>query len=501
VGELKLEDQEKKTQSPPMSPGHHLLQGAALTFMADALFPLTGIITAAFLTRNLGAGHYGLLTLSSTLITWIELIIGSLFARVTIKIIGEAKDWRPIGAAVLRLHVFACIGAMAGFWVLAKPCARLLGEPELAAYLTLFAIDLPIYAFANCYRSIMIGRGKYSERAVVSVGRWITRLVLIIFLVELGLSVTGAILGMIGASVVELAIARYYIRPPWSWRKGIHVPLWGYAVPIFLATLVLRFLSMDLYFLKGLGASAAQAGIYGAAQNVAFVMPGVFAASFSPLLLSTIVRVLHEGDLAAARTLGRNAIRFVMALCPIAAIAAAESNEIALLLFGTRFADAGPLISILVFAGLAMMMINLLGSVLVAWGKPLWPLSIAAPLLPVAIAGYLFVIPRYGPTGAASVTATVTGLGSLVSIIAVKYLLKIDLPAVTLIRALLLSGVAYPLVYFWPMHGPVIIVKIAVALVSVLAAYVALGEFKRHEITFFWTIIRRRLARISHGVS
>jgi hypothetical protein len=51
------------------------------------------------------------------------------------------------------------------------------------------------------------------------------------------------------------------------------------------------------------------------------------------------------------------------------------------------------------------------------------------------------------------------------------------------------------------MHGPVIIVKIAVALVSVLAAYVALGEFKRNEITFFWTIIRRRLARISHGVS
>jgi O-antigen/teichoic acid export membrane protein len=251
---------------------------------------------------------------------------------------------------------------------------------------------------------------------------------------------------------------------------------------------------MDLYFLKGLGASAAQAGIYGASQNVSFVMPGVFAASFSPLLLSTIVRVLREGDLAAAKTLGRNALRFVMALCPIAAIAAAESNEIAILLFGTHFADAGPLISILVFAGLAMIMINLLGSVMVAWGKPFWPLNIAAPLLPIAIAGYLFVIPRFGPAGAAFVTATVTGLGSLVSIIAVKHLLKIDLPAGTLVRALLLSGIAYPLVHSWPMHGPVIIVKIAVALVSVLAGYVALGEFKRNEINFFWVIIRRVLA-------
>ena len=221
-----------------MSPGHRLLQGTALGILADVLFPLTGIVTAAFLTRNLGAGYYGLLTLSATLISWLELAIGALFTRATVKIVGEAKDWRPIGAVVLRLHVFVGFGAMAACWILAKPCALLLGEPRLAEYLTLFAIDLPIFAVANCHRSILIGKGKYAERAISSAGRWIARLALILLLVELGLSLSGAILGMIGASVVELAIARYYIRPSWSWKKGIHVPLWSYAVPIFLATLV-----------------------------------------------------------------------------------------------------------------------------------------------------------------------------------------------------------------------------------------------------------------------
>lgn len=488
--EVILQDQKRL---PDMSPGHHLLKGTAFVFMADALFPLTGIITAAFLTRKLGAEYYGLLTLTATLIGWIELAIGELFARATIKIVGEAGDWRPIGSALLRLHLLVSVAAMVSCWILAKPCAMLLGEPKLAACLALFAIDIPIFALVNCHRSLLVGRGRYTERAMVSAGRWIARLVLIILLVELGFSLTGAILALIGASLVELSIARYHIRPAWAAKSESPVALWGYAVPIFLATLSLRFMNMDLLFLKGLGASAAQAGIYGASQNVSFIMPGVFAAAFSPLLLSTIVGMRQKGDLAEAGILGRNAIRIVIAMCPLAAVAAAESSEIALLLFGPQFAGASRLISILVFAGLALMMINLLGSVLIAWEKPSWPLKIAAPLIPVAIAGHLLAIPRFGPEGAAYVTAIVTGLGGLVSVMAVKRLLGIKLPFVTLVRSLLLSGMAFVLVHFWPAHGLAAIAEIAAAVVLVLAGFVVLGELKQNEIRFFLEMIRRIL--------
>jgi O-antigen/teichoic acid export membrane protein len=384
---------------------------------------------------------------------------------------------------------------MAACWILAKPCALLLGEPRLAEYLTLFAIDLPIFAVANCHRSILIGKGKYAERAISSAGRWIARLALILLLVELGLSLSGAILAMIGASLVELAIARYYIRPSWSRGKGPFLSLWNYAVPIFLATVFLRFINMDLFFLKGLGASAAQAGIYGAAQNVSSIMPGIFAASFSPLLLSTTLQVLRKEDLTAAGTLGRNTIRTVLVMCPIAAAAAAASNEMAVLLFGAQFAGAGPLIAILAFAGLGMMMINLLSSVLIAWGKPAWPLIIAVPLLPLAIAGHLFAIPRFGPEGAASVTVIVTGLGGLASVMAVKKLLKIELPVVTLVRTLLLSGMAYASIRICPTHGPAIIIRIMIVLVLILAGFIALGEFRNNEIKFFWVFIRQALSR------
>ena len=478
-----------------MSPGHHLVQGTILVFLAEALLPLTGIVTASFLTRSLGAGNYGLLTLSATLISWLEFAIVSLFARATVKIIGDAEDWRPVGAAILRLHLFVSIAAMAGCWVLAKPCARLLGEPELAAYLALFALDLPIFALAHCHRNILIGRGRYAERARTSAGRWIARLVIIVLLVELGLSVNGAILGSIGASLVELAIARHYIRPSWSAPTVALVSLWDYAVPIFLATLTLRLLGLGLFLLKILGASAAQAGIYGAAQNVSFVMPGVLAVSLSPLLQSTITRVMREDDLPAARTLARNAIRTVVGMLPLAVVAAAASDDVAILLFGAQFAGAGPLLAILVFAGLAMMMINLINAILIACGKPSWTLWLAAPLLPAAIAGHLVAIPRFGPIGAASVNTVVAGLGALAGVIAVCKWLQIEVPVATLFRSVLLSWMAYSLVHFWPAHGFAAVGKMAVASLLVLGGFIALGELQHKEIQFFRSIIRHTFSR------
>ena len=86
-------------------PGRHMLDGTIRVFLAEALFPVTALITAAFLTRRLGPGGYGLLILTATLVGWVELVINSMFSRATIKFVSEAKDWRPIGTALLHRHV------------------------------------------------------------------------------------------------------------------------------------------------------------------------------------------------------------------------------------------------------------------------------------------------------------------------------------------------------------------------------------------------------------
>ena len=130
-------------------PGRHLLDGTTRVFLAGLLFPLTGIITAAFLTRRLGAEDYGLLVLSTTLFAWIELTINALFSRATIKFVGKSTDWLPIGTTVIRLHLLAGIGGGLLLGLLAFPLALLFDEPVLAPYLALYALQVPISSLSQ----------------------------------------------------------------------------------------------------------------------------------------------------------------------------------------------------------------------------------------------------------------------------------------------------------------------------------------------------------------
>src|SRR5207247_2320947 len=92
------------------NPRHHMVEGTIRVFLGEMLLLPTGLLTAAFLTRKLAPEGYGLFMLAATLVAWIEWSITAIFARAAFKLIGEADDWRPIGAAVTRLH-FAIGGA------------------------------------------------------------------------------------------------------------------------------------------------------------------------------------------------------------------------------------------------------------------------------------------------------------------------------------------------------------------------------------------------------
>ncbi|HAJ61469.1 MAG TPA: teichoic acid transporter, partial [Cyanobacteria bacterium UBA8543] len=271
-----------------------MLGGTIKIFLAEALLLPTGIITAAFLTRKFGPEGYGIFTLAATIIAWIGWSLTSIFTRATIKFVGETEDWQAVGTTVLRLHLWVGGGAMLLIWLLADGVAMVLSEEAIAFYLRLFALDIPLFCLAYAHRSILVGVGKFSSRAIATALRWIARLLLILLLVEMGLSISGAILGSVGASLVELAICRFYIRPSlFSPSNFPAAKLWDYGVPLFLFALSMRlYEKLDLFALKILGGTAAEAGFYGAAQNLSLI-PGIFSLAFAPLLLSTLTRTLY----------------------------------------------------------------------------------------------------------------------------------------------------------------------------------------------------------------
>jgi len=461
--------------------------------LAEAMLVPTGLLITAFLTRRLGPVGFGLFTLAASLIGWVEWALASAFARAGIRFIGSAVDWRPAGATLVRLYLSTSLGVTILFWLLASPVASLLDESALATYLRLFALDIPIYGLAHAHLQILIGVGRYNERAVVSGARWIGRLLLIVVLVGIGLSVPGAILGSIGASLVELAIARFYVRPSLRHREALAVAqLWGYAAPLLLWALTLRlFDRLDLLVLKSLGASAADAGIYGAAQTVSLSL-GLFAVAFAPLLLSTISRTLRDGHLDEAKTIARNAMRAVIVFGPAAALLSGAGAEISLVAFGAKFVTAAPLIGPLALAALALTMMHVATSILTAAGKPRWAFLLVGPLVPLALVGHLLLIPRFGALGAASVTALCASLSAVAQLVAIYRLWGAVPPLGTVVRSALLCVVTYVSAALWPTPGLLLFVKLPVLALLVLAGYALLGEFTSSEIAAARALLLRQ---------
>ena len=471
----------------------HALVGTVRVVLAESLLIPTGLLTAAYLARHLGPEGYGLFTLAAAVVAWVEWSLTALFGRASVKFVAEAADWRPIGATILSVYLAIALAGALALWLLAAPVAALLGKPVLAGYLRLFAVDIPLFSLAQAHRSILVGLGNFSERALAAAARWVSRLVLVVLLVELGLSIEGAILGSVGASLIELTVARVFVRPGLSVRMALPArKLLAYAGPLLLSALALRLYDkLDLVTLTALGGSAEQAGLYGAAQNLA-ILPGIFAAPFAPLLLSTLGRAFRDGQGTLAQSIGRDAMRGVLLLVPFAGLVAGSAVEIVTLVFGPAFSAAAPLLSWLIFAAVALVQISIAMAILTAADRPGVTLAMTVPLPLLALSGYLVLIPQRGPAGAALVTAACAGLAALAAVFALHRVCRV-LPSMgTVVRASLLCVGAYAIAALWATPGFLLLVKLPIIGIAILLGFRLFGEFSMVELTAARALLRRQ---------
>jgi O-antigen/teichoic acid export membrane protein len=336
---------------------------------------------------------------------------------------------------------------------------------------------------ADAHLQILVGRGDYRQRAVPGASRWIARLVLIVTCVELGLAIPGVILASIGASVVQLMLARWFVRP--SLLRRSRYPARQFlkcAVPLFLFALSMRlFDRLDLFTLKLLGGTAVQAGIYAAALNLA-VLPGLLSAAFAPLLLSNLTRTFRAGECLLARTMARNALRVIFGLLPLAGLIAGAAPQIVGTVFGPGYQSAAPILAVLIFGALARLMIAVATAILTAADRAGWTAAITAPLPVLAIAGHLVAIPRWGAVGASVITTLVSCLGAAVALGAVHRRLRVLPPVATVLRSLSLCACAYAAATLCPSPGFWWMVKLSLLSLALPVAFLLLGEFSRVEL-------------------
>ncbi len=461
----------------------NFFKGGIHVFLSEALVLPTGLLTAAFLSRKLGPDGYGLLILAATMVSWVEWSVTSLFSRTSFKFIGEREDWQPVAAVILRLHLYFSIGAAVIFGLLAAPLASLMNEPVLAKYLQIFAAEIPFFCLAKGYRNILIGIGRFSQRAFSSAVFWLARLIFIVIFVELGFSVSGAIFGIMSATLLEFLIARHFLGLPLFFPSNFRAgSLWHYSIPLFLSATSRRiYQRLDLFALKSMGASAAQAGFYGAAQNLLFIS-GIFLMSFAPLLLSTLSKLISTGNATAAKKLAQNAIRLVIGLLPLCGLFAGSVTEIINLIYGEKFMASIPLFTILIFGEFGAILISVTTVILTALERPRWTFILNGALVVAAMLGYWLVIPQFGSIGAALITSIFSMLGGIAGILLVYFRWTI-LPSIkTVSRSCIICAGIYAAAIYWPAAGFWLFIKLPLLTLTVPLLFYLFGEFTFSEI-------------------
>ena len=428
--------------------------GATWLLLAQALMLPVGLAVLVYLTRRLGPAIYGQYATVMAVLVWVEFSISALLNRSAVKLVSQSAAPRRAAGSVLRLAVTAGVIGMISLWALAEPLARALGDLTLVGTVRLAAMDVPLFVAATAYLAVIAGLGQFGRRAIASSFRWPLRLGLAIFFIETGYGLQGAIWAVIGSSIAELA-ACAVLRPLPVWRgEGLSRRLlWAETLPLFGSVVALRVLDgADLLMLRAFGASAAGAGAYAAALNLT-VIPGLFAAALFPVLLSTMVQLRSEQRPGEIVRIGSAVLRIGAWFVPLAAAVTLATPVLVQLFFGYAYDEAAPLLGILLWAGIARMTITVCAAMLAGAGRSSWAWWVVAPAVPVAILGYVTLIPRAGALGAAWATTLASALGVALSLVVLGRRLDITISRSTLVWVVLTTTVAVLMAKAWPLPG------------------------------------------------
>jgi O-antigen/teichoic acid export membrane protein len=180
----------------------------------------------------------------------------------------------------------------------------------------------------------------------------------------------------------------------------------------------------------------------------------------------------------------------VLVLLPFAALAAGASAEIVALVYGREFRAAGPILTLLTFAGMATLLASVLAVVLIAAERLAWVVWITVGLLPCAMLGHALLIPHLGMAGAALCSTASALVTAFLSTAALYRLWGLLPSAGTLLRSIALSGPAFALGACWPAQGSWLLVKLAAGSAVLVASFWLLGELNAEERSALWSIAR-----------
>jgi len=361
-----------------------------------------------WLARFLGPAQYGVYGVVMSLLLWIEIGVISGIPTGVQKFVAA----HPGGAAgivkkssVVQLFYISLLFVLS--WFLAPFAAGFFKNSNLTFYLRIAVFDLWVYGFYFIYLSLQNGLHNFRNQACLIALYSASKLVFVILLVKMSGSITGAFIANICGSFAGLFLSLYFSR---NVKKTENLSVIGFseiisfAAPIAVFSLAVNlFLNVDLWVVKYF-LSSSNAGFYVSASTVARIPYFLFFA-LSSTVLPMMSRALSKKDLAAARQIISDAVKFlIICLTFIVSVTAAFSKEIMILLFSDKYAAAGDVVKYLIIGMSFLALFFLFSTILNADNKPKTALLLTVSGVILDVFAAVIFVPKMGIVGGAAAT-------------------------------------------------------------------------------------------------
>jgi len=424
--------------------------------LAQILSIASGYAVHIGMGRILGPEQYGEFGVIMSLLTVLEVFLVRGVRETVTKYTAEfPEETRAIKRQALKIEaVFG--GAMFFiFYFSAGPIALAFHDLNLVRSLRISAFIIPLIAIYSVYIGTLSGQMMFGKRAISMNVQSLGKVAAVYFFALLGFGLEGAVGGYVVAYILALFAVLYLSRDGqkagrvFSARKLV-----SFAIPIIIFTGTLSLLmNLDIFFVKTLIEEGQAAGFYTSALALTRAPYLVFSA-LAITLLPIISQLTSSNQPQEASRYINKSLRLLLIIhAPLAFFTAGQSDAIIRLIYSSRYLPAARPLGILIFGVTFLTFFSVLAAVITGSGQPKTSMFVALALLPLDFLLNLFLIPRFGLSGAATATTLTCLAGFIVSAFFVRKKFGSLMKGYSLLRILACSFLLYIMTRLWPVSG------------------------------------------------
>lgn len=487
---------------------------------AKGLFVVGGLVVQFGVPRLMGStAEYGLFAAAATLLAIVTNTLTQATVQTVSKHVSLDEADHPVS---LRRSLLLALGVglvvAAGFVASAGFVAEhLLHDPAVAPLLQIAGVIVAAYSIYATAIGHLNGLRRFDRQAKLDASFTLVRTIGLLGGAVVAGGAVGTMVGFATAAVTMAGVGLLFVGV--GGASGTTAEQRGrwlaFFAPIALYQLAVNgLLQLDLEVLKARVAALAldggatiaeaaerassEAGLYRAAQSIAFV-PYQLIIAVTLVLFPTVARASAQGDVEGAREAVRGALRFsAITLVLLLAPAAGAAEGAMRVLFDARYLDGSSALVFLALGQIAFALFVVGATALSGDGAPGRVAAAAGVGLLVVVLGAYSAIEAVGIDGPVrSAAAISTALGSFVALVTVMSLVRARFGAVipwtTLLRVGLAGATAFGVAHLVPQGTRLLgVAALAAGLATGLAMLAITREIGSAEVALVRRIASRR---------